>query len=129
MLEEMTTKLVQDNYLSVSSTHACLQRLGQAMVNMQRQQEHLFAQMRLDFATKMAAQGETNLRDIEEALRSELVQKGRHQKEKEFIDHAVNYIDTCSRADGHVVPDPRPSRGGLGSRHRGRDKGTLSPSW
>jgi hypothetical protein len=84
------------------------------MVNMQRQQEHLFDQMKLDFATKLAEQNETNMREIE-ALRSDLVHKGRHQKEKEFIDHTVNYIDACSRADGRVIPNPRPSRGGLGA--------------
>jgi hypothetical protein len=80
---------------------------------MQRQQEHLFEQMKLDFATKLADQDERNMREME-ALRSDFGRRGDHQREREYIDHTVKYIDSCTRTDGRVIPKPNPSRGGLG---------------
>ena len=121
-------KQCKESNLSSTSTQKCLQSLGQAMVNMQRQQEHLFEQMKLDFATKLADQDERNMREME-ALRSDLGRRGDHQREREYIDHTVKYIDECTRTDGRVIPKPKPSRGGLGagwgSRGRGRAKGAL----
>jgi hypothetical protein len=109
-------------------------RMGQAMVNMQKQQElslskheRLFDQMELKFNAKLSVQKDESMREVE-ALISGLEQRSRQKEEREYIDHTVKYLDECTGTDGRVIPKPRPTQCDLGAvmassteeRQRGR---------
>jgi hypothetical protein len=74
----------------------------------------LFEQMKLDLATKLSDHTEKFRRDME-AMEAGRVQRENHQREREYIDHTVKYIDTCTDAGGSVIPKSKPNHGGLGA--------------
>ena len=125
--------------LSGDATQECLQNLGQAVVNLQRDQSKFFEEV----IYRLESQDQTSKTELLEIIDRRMDLRERRQREEDEIAHTASFIDQCGRqgANSHSRQTPQCFRADLepigaesGSGHRGRydpqaDSSVRPSSW